>query len=89
MWYGDGMKRYGACSLREGGPCFGRPTPLQFGSTGAEGRAVEPTQVVDFHDISTYFQVPRWFRWNRNPLGSATPNDPIDKGSMSEGQFRV
>jgi len=49
------MKRYGACSLREDGPCFGRPTPLQFGSTRAGGRVADQTQVVDFHDFSRFF----------------------------------
>ena len=55
MWYCHGMKRYGACSLKEGGPGFGRPAPLQFGSTNAEGRVDEQTQVVDFLGFSRFF----------------------------------
>ncbi|HEV7924739.1 MAG TPA: hypothetical protein VGR14_05250 [Verrucomicrobiae bacterium] len=51
------MKRYGACSLREDGPCFGRPTPLPFASAGAAGSVIEQTQVVDFHYICRYFHV--------------------------------
>jgi hypothetical protein len=58
MWYLKCVKRYGACSLREGGLSFGRPAPLQFGPNKAEGRVVERTQVVDFPDISAYFP---WF----------------------------
>jgi hypothetical protein len=62
MWYRKRMKRYGACSLREGGLSFGRPAPLQFGPAGAEGRVVEPMQVVAFHDICGYFHRPRGIR---------------------------
>ncbi|HEV7924824.1 MAG TPA: hypothetical protein VGR14_05685 [Verrucomicrobiae bacterium] len=46
------MKRHGAGSLGEGGPCVGRPTPLRFGPTEGEGGVVEETQVVDFQDFS-------------------------------------
>jgi hypothetical protein len=49
------MKRHGACSLRELGPCSGRTTPLPFGPARAEGRVDERTQVVDFPDICRYF----------------------------------
>ncbi len=55
MWYSHDMKRYGACSLREGGPCVGRPTPLPFGPTEAEGTVLEQTQVVDFRLFSRFF----------------------------------
>ncbi len=58
MWYCDRMKRHGACSLREGGPYFGRPTPLQFGPTGDECEVAEQTQVVDFRGFSGFFS---WF----------------------------
>src|SRR5277367_2750014 len=77
MWYSHDMKRYGECSLGEGGPCFGSPTPLPFGPTGSEGRVDEQTQVVDFHDSFTYFQVLRCFQWNvkrRLGLVSASTN---------------
>jgi hypothetical protein len=85
MWYRESMKRYGACSLREGGPCFGRPTPLQFGSTGAEGRAVEPTQVVDFQESFRYF----WHAFNRKPgKSTATRSFEEPKDGARSGDKR-
>ena len=55
VWYSDGMKRHGANSLKEDGPCFGRPTPLSSALAGTEGRVMKRMRVVDFHDFSGYF----------------------------------
>jgi len=84
MWYGDGMKCYGACSLREGGPYFGRPTPWQFGVAEAGGGVFTQTQVVDFLDFSGFFS---WFL--RRPFAVRVQFSKVQKQLMQVVDFHV